>query len=694
MSPRGRIAAGVGLALYVGLCILVQAYAAEPLPPLVWVPIVHAVVLAVVCGLTALLVFGQADSTGRRAYLMLGSTYLFVAVLLLSFPMYFPGGFGGSEPLIGSMQSAPRLFYLWHFVFVIGLSVSCWMFRWEPKRRPEVITPALTTRYVVATVIGALLAVLLAGMPGPSIYVPDAGVNALGTMLDHLFLILSVAGTVLAFSLGRGGSPMQRWLAAALLLQLGAALANLNTNRWTFGWYFDRVFGAFAMTTLLIILGFELSRVGRMTHSVAARDPLTQCQSRAGFTQSLNREIAGARGLARSLALLWIDLDGFKGVNDQFGHRLGDQVLNEMGARIRHQVREHDHVGRLGGDEFGVLLCDWEGDDHPTVVAERLLATLREPVHVDDLLLHVTASIGVAALPADGLEPDELMTRADLAMYSAKNSGGDRAVTFSEDLGSDAVDRAQLRHELARAVHARDFELAYQPIVDLTDGVIGGVEALARWSREDEWVSAGEFIAFAEASGQIVAIGRQLLEVLERDIDQVLAVLPPDAFLSVNLSARELADDRLIDQLITGPLRSRSERVVIEVTESAQLVPGGASLGDIVDRLRGVGYGLAIDDFGAGLSNFDRLQQLRPDMLKVDRSLVVRAGSGLEGGMAFLSAARSVAESLGCRIVAEGVETESERAAVEQLGIRLAQGNLLGEPVSLPRLPIYLGSAH
>ena len=189
-------------------------------------------------------------------------------------------------------------------------------------------------------------------------------------------------------------------------------------------------------------------------------------------------------------------------------------------------------------------------------VAQRILAALREPMHVEDLLIHITGSIGIATFPGDGDHPDELITRADLAMYAAKNAGGDRYLQFSAELGSEAMDRAQLRHDLARAVLDGEFELAYQPIVALESGAVAGVEALARWRHHGQLDPAAQFMAFAERTGQIVAIGRLILEVVERDIDQVLATLPADGFLAINLSARELADDQHLDRLLAGPLQA------------------------------------------------------------------------------------------------------------------------------------------
>jgi diguanylate cyclase (GGDEF)-like protein len=695
MSRAGRVAAWAGGVAYLLAALAVLWQGDDPWPALLWVPVAHALILAVVCGLTSMILYGQAKATGRGGYLWLGGTYLYVAVLMLAFPLFFPGGFGGDEPLLGGEQSAPWLFYIWHYAFLGGLAVSVVVFHVDRirARRPGLAVGKGPSVLVVA--IGAVVTVAFVGIEEtdlrPTLYVPGGGLTDLGIALDWLLLWMSLAVAGFALWVQRGGTLIQRWLAAVLLLQLGSAIVNMNSQRWSLGWYFDRLFGVVALTSLLVVLVHSLARAGEATSIVATQDALTRSESRASFTQSMDREIAAARLLGQSVALLWVDLDGFKGVNDQFGHQVGDDVLRLTVRRILGQVREGDHVGRMGGDEIGVLLCEGVQEAKVPAVAERILTALREPVHVDELLIHITGSIGIATYPVDGERPNDLISRADLAMYAAKNAGGDRYLQFSAELGSEAMDRAQLRHDLARSVRSGDFDVAFQPITDLTSGSVVGVEALARWRHDDDEVPASQFMAFAERTGQIVAIGRRILDVLERDVDQVLAALPSGGFLSVNLSARELGDEVHLERLLTGPLQGSAGRIVLEVTESSEL--GRSDVTRRLERLRDVGYRLAVDDFGAGFSNFARLEAMRPDILKLDRSLVSRAGSGVEGGVAFLVAARSVAESLRCEVIAEGVQTAEERGVVLASGITLAQGYLLGRPAPLAQLPAAVAAA-
>ncbi|MGB7980540.1 MAG: EAL domain-containing protein [Candidatus Nanopelagicales bacterium] len=690
LSGLGRLAAWVGGIAYLGASVAVLLRGDDPWPALLWVPIAHALVLAVVCGLTALLLYGQASLVRRRGYVWLGGTYLYVSILLLCLPVFYPGGFGGQDPLLGGLQSAPWLFYIWHVAFAGGLLASAWVLHTDrvTYRRPGL---RMDPRWsALGVVIAGLLTAALVAAPEralrPILVDQDGRLTSLSVALDWGLLGLSLAGAGLALWWQRGGAVIQRWLSAVLLLQLGAAIVNMNTDEWSFSWFFDRLFGMVALTGLLMVLVYNLARAGHATSVAAHSDGLTRSKSRVAFTHAMIEEIAAARARGSSVALLWVDLDGFKSVNDQFGHPVGDDVLAVMVARVLGQVRDGDHVGRLGGDEIGVLLGQGAQQVRAVDVAERILAALREPIHVEELLLHITGSLGIATFPTDGATPDELFIRADLAMYAAKSGGGDQCVQFSAELGSEAMDRAQLRHDLARGVRGAEFELVYQPIVTLTSGAVAGVEALARWRHDGTLVPAARFMAFAERTGQIVAIGRRILDVVERDIEQVLAALPDDGFLTVNLSARELADQIHLDRLLTGPLQAWSGRVVIEVTESSELMER-PDLAHGLLRLRSAGYRLAVDDFGAGFSNFARLQAMRPELLKVDRSLVVRAGTGAEGGMAFLAAARSVAQSLQSQVIAEGLETPAERDAVLATGITLAQGYLLGRPVALELLP-------
>ncbi|MFN8125053.1 MAG: EAL domain-containing protein [Candidatus Nanopelagicales bacterium] len=693
LSTSGRIMWAVGVLAFAALTLIAASQGEGVLQQLVWVPITHSLVVGLVCAFTAALLFGQASTGGRRGYVWLGVTYLYVAGLLLGFPLFFPGTMGGDEPILGGWQSSITIFYLWHITFVVGILATA-VVLWSDQRnhrRPGLRRPVWVT---IALVIGAVLLtdlILAAGRDIlPTLIDADGRINGLAGQLDMLVLALAIIACLVAGLTAWDGAEIQRWLFAVSLLALGEAVVNFRSiGRWSVAWYYDRLLAMIALTSLFAALVWIIARIGRATSRLAMSDGLTGCESRASFTASLDREIAAAQHDGTTRALLWIDLDGFKSVNDQVGHAIGDEVLRTVVRRLSERVRPTDHVGRLGGDEFGVLLSDPVSDDRISVIADRMLSGLRDPIVIDNATALVTGSIGVATCPADGTTASALLSRADLAMYAAKNSGGDRWTRFSADLGSLAAGRADLRHNLAAAVRSGQFELDVQPIVAVAiagEPVIG-VEVLARWQTETERLPAGQFIEFATTTGQIIQIGRQVLDRLEQCIARLIDALPPDGFVAVNLSVKELTDDEIVQRLLLGPLGRYSRRLVLEVTESAEL-KAGTDADAHLDQLRLRGYSVAVDDFGAGFSNFSRLEQLRPLLLKIDRSLVVRAADEFPaGGTAFLEAAVSVGRNLGCGVVAEGVETPEQLQIARDLGIDFAQGYLLGRPMPVESWP-------
>lgn len=695
LTRGGWVAWGVGASLLVLGTAWVLDQSERMLQPLVWVPVTHALVVAIVCGFTAALLLGQASTSGQRAYQWLGATYLFLAGLLLGFPLFFPGVTGGVQPLLGGDQSSVNLYYLWHLMFVGGLLASM-VILWSDQRRRRRPGLRYPVRLTVAVVVFAVVITELMVSWGQAflprlIGSPSAVKGDLASALDVITLMVAVGATLFAAYAAWGGSMMQRWLLALSLLALAeAVVSQRSTARWSVAWYYERVFAMVALTALFAALVLILARIGRATSRLALSDPLTGCESRAAFTASLERELAAAHRTGTGRALLWIDIDGFKSVNDQVGHPIGDEVLRVVVARICDRIRPVDHVGRLGGDEFGVLLSDPVSSDRTALTAERLLSGLREPIVIDDTTTLLSASIGIASFPDQADTSLELLSRSDLAMYAAKNAGGDRYTTFSPEVGSLAWNNAALRYQLAAAIRGSEFVLDVQPIVALGDaagrqGEVVGMEVLVRWQTLTERVSAGRFIDFATASGQIIQIGRQVVTLIEAHIDRLLAVLPPDGFVALNLSVKELTDTEIVQRLLVGPLGRRSRQLILEVTESAELVPGSEAETNL-EQLRLRGYSVAVDDFGAGFSSFQRLEQLHPLLLKADRSLIVRASDQFQAdGTAFLQAAVSVARSLGCGVVAEGVETEDQLVIARELGVDFAQGYLLGRPTPVER---------
>ena len=390
------------------------------------------------------------------------------------------------------------------------------------------------------------------------------------------------------------------------------------------------------------------------------------------------------------MCILWIDLDAFREVNERLGNPLGDRILIETKARIDGQVGPSDIVGRVGGDEFAVVIPGI-GSAGAEVLAQRLLSVLSEPFHVMDSDVVLTASIGLASSDEQAVDPETVVRRATVGMQAAKEAGGSRFAWFSPALGADAVERAHLRHALTQAIRDRDFTLAYQPIVDLASGEVAGAEALVRWDWEGRPQEAGRFIGFAEESGLIVGIGRLVVDALARDVPPLLDAVDDDFVLTFNLSVRELADDAIVASLLEGPLSRHCDRLIVEVTESFEL-HGDTHAASNLDALRTCGYRTAVDDFGAGYSNFARLVELQPAIVKIDRSIVVRAGGGSAEGMATMQATTDVARALRARVLAEGVESNDEAEAVIRMGIDLAQGYRYARPMTLAAVISYWAS--
>lgn len=683
--PRTKWLGALAILAYAAVIGYIATHGSTYLPPVVWVPVAHAIVVAVACGFTAVIILGQATTSGRRGYLVLGGTYLYVALLLVGFPLVFPGAIVAEGSLIGGPQSSISIFYAWHIVALLGL-ITAINVLWLDQRTHR--RPGLSVSVAQVVVVVACLAIttIVLAAAQPISFLGDAGeLLPVGTAMDVAILGLAIAAVVSAALAARRGAQIQCWLLAVAILLLGEAVLNLVAlGRWSVAWYFNRLFGMIALATLFGVLLVLVSRVGRATSTLAAADPLTGCESRASFGKSLDREIASSQTNGTTRALLWIDLDGFKSINDQLGHVVGDDVLRTAVQRIQQQVRTGDHVGRLGGDEFGVLLCDQVCEDTLDAVAERILMHLREPMAIGTNSILLSGSIGIASTgDRDTPMGTQLLHHADLAMYAAKRNGGDRSQRFDSDLDHDALDRAQLRLALSRAIREGAFELDYQPIVDLRDGRVIGAEALARWRRGHDRLSASEFISYATQTGQITPIGRQLMEKVEAELPFLLSRLQPEGFASVNLSVRELTDSEILERLQHGPIATLADRVVLEITDSTELSDAEPHLSE----LRSLGYRVALDDFGAGFSNLNRLEQLHPQLIKVDQSLVARAGCGRKGGEAFLAAAVSVAECLDCDLVAEGVQSATEEAAVRRLGIAMGQGYRFGRPVPLDRWP-------
>jgi diguanylate cyclase (GGDEF)-like protein len=412
----------------------------------------------------------------------------------------------------------------------------------------------------------------------------------------------------------------------------------------------------------------------------AVHDALTGLPNRVLLHERLERELRHGT----STVLMIVDLDDFKAVNDTLGHAHGDRLLQHVGGRLRSALERGDLLARLGGDEFAVLLQGPVDSATGVIVAERLVATLDEPFELDGVLLQVRASIGVSCFPDHGTEADDLLRRADVALYCAK-AAQQPVELYSAAHDHYSVDRLMLAGQLRRGIAAGEIVLEYQPKYPLDGGRPRGVEALARWQHPDLGrVGPDGFVPLAEQAGLI----NQLTDVVLAGAIAQCARWQRDGLalrVSVNLSPRSLTD-RELPRRIGQLLRSHDvapESLQLEITES-RAVPAGRGTASVADELRAMGVSIAIDDFGTGFSSLVQLQRLPVDEIKIDRSFVAMMGQS-ESDTAIVRSTIDLARNLGLHVTAEGVETEAARAQLAAMGCELAQGYGLCPPVSATR---------
>ena len=440
---------------------------------------------------------------------------------------------------------------------------------------------------------------------------------------------------------------------------------------------------------LMAQIGTQLGRVierqqaaDQLRHQ-ATHDALTGLPNRVLIRDHLSRALSRERRRpGEQLAVFFVDLDGFKAINDTLGHATGDRVLRDIAGRLKAIIRPHDTLGRLGGDEF-VVVCEGLTRELPVAtIAERLAGALRDPLRLDGEEFIVTASIGVSMSGGDE-DPDELIEQADAAMYRSKELGRNRYEVFSEDLRVRLAARVETERALRRAVDLDELRLLYQPELDLRTGRVVGVEALLRWQRGDVLVPPMEFIPLAEETGLIVGLGAWVLREAVRQSrewhdDDALARVP---WMAVNLSVRQLSDPALIET-VAGALATRgadAAKLFLEVTESLILEDADAGLSLLAD-LKALGTEIAIDDFGTGYASLSHLRKFPASLLKVDRSFIATVADDPRT-RAIVAAIVDMAHALGLESVAEGIETAEQLAVVRELGCDLGQGYLFARPL-------------
>jgi diguanylate cyclase (GGDEF)-like protein len=448
-----------------------------------------------------------------------------------------------------------------------------------------------------------------------------------------------------------------------------------------------------ALQVMVVLLWRKDILVRRELNYQAKHDDLTGLPNRIFLRGKLRGTLAQLRSMSggeESIAIVFIDLDHFKEVNDSYGHQFGDEVLKEVARRFRLTLRKTDTICRLGGDEFIVLL-DTVGDNNLIITTiERIMDCMKEPVISDSRKLYLSASFGVATFPADGDRATDLLKNADAAMYKAKQKGRNRYCFYSAEMTEKAIERLTLETKLRQAIEDDAFEVYYQPQVDGRTGAIVGLEALIRWFDEGKLISAGKFIPLAEDTGLIVPMD---LLVMEKAIAQLglwkTAGLHPGT-LALNLSTRQLQHPDFIDILEEklATYECKPEWIELEITEGHIMGDPEAAI-IFLKRLAGKNIRLAIDDFGTGYSSLSYLKKLPLNKLKIDRSFV-RDLPDDEDGVTITTTIIALATNLNLEIIAEGVETEEQRKLLVELGCPQLQGFLYSPALPAEEIEQYL----
>jgi diguanylate cyclase (GGDEF)-like protein len=499
----------------------------------------------------------------------------------------------------------------------------------------------------------------------------DEALAPAGALLDQLTIrgaLFALVGVVLSLLLGGWiSSPVRRLALSARAMEKG------DFNRPV----------PIAGPSEVRALGRGFATMARAIADLAQHDVLTGLPNRRLLNERLTQAIALARRRDTQLAVLFLDLDRFKHVNDSLGHEVGDRLLQSVSRRLQAAVRTSDTISRQGGDEFVLLLSEVVHGSDAARTAQKIVAALAAPHGIDRHELHITASIGVSLYPDDGQDAETLLKNADAAMYHAKARGPNSYQFFRSDMNTRAVERQRIEVDLRRALNRREFVMHYQPKLNLLTGEMTGAEALIRWIHPDRGlVPPMQFVPIAEDSGFIVPIGRWVLgEVCQQArtwIDAGLSPLP----VSVNISGLEFRDRDFLENVydVLGTHRLEPRFLELELTESV-LMQHAKSTASVLKALKEIGVQIAIDDFGTGYSSLSYLRQFPIDVLKIDRSFVHEITAHPDR-TPIVSAVISMGKGLNHRVIAEGVETRSQLAFLQASGCGEGQGYYFSQPVA------------
>ena len=515
-------------------------------------------------------------------------------------------------------------------------------------------------KYSAALVMGAAIALMhYTGMAALNLVVPEGTPLQLRSSDNRSQLVLIVASITL------------------LILNLSLAAA------WIGRKLDDKERDLQRVNTLLV----QLDQARASLEQVAHFDPLTELLNRRGFNRVFAATLEEHVVTGRSLAVMFLDIDHFKRINDSLGHDAGDDLLREVAQRIRNALRERDIIARFGGDEFCVV-ASLDSSADPRALAARMLEQMKEPINLAERRIVMTTSIGISLFPQDGSSADELLKHADLALYQSKGSGRNVMHFFNPHLKQKVSLELQLEEDLRQALQQnRGLLLYYQPIIDLRSGTLSKLEALVRWNHpEHGLLSPDRFIAIAEANGFIDQLDNWVLQRACLDLNRLEQLGYPQLKVAVNCSALNLANDQLperIEQLLTAT-RCSAHCLELEVTESALLSNINRAIG-LLEQIRALGLSLSIDDFGTGYSSLAYLRRLPLDTLKVDRSFIQDVANSSQD-REIVHAIIAMAHALHLKVVAEGVETAEQLAFLQEHACDQVQGYLFSKPLPLEEI--------
>ncbi|WP_238549484.1 putative bifunctional diguanylate cyclase/phosphodiesterase [Congregibacter litoralis] len=421
----------------------------------------------------------------------------------------------------------------------------------------------------------------------------------------------------------------------------------------------------------------------RSLEHLAHHDALTGLPNRLYLIDKLNHALQNPDKQAASLAVLFLDLDHFKDINDSLGHSLGDEVLRAVSRRLSDCVRKADIIARLGGDEFTIVLQGVGSSVIAVEVAQKILLAFEQPIIIGERALTVGTSIGISVSPDDGLTTEELLRNADAAMYRAKRNGRNTFMHYTPDMTERALARLSLESDMRRALEREEFHVAYQPQVDMHSGALIGVEALLRWDHPEKGaISPKHFIPIAEENGQILALGKWVLQkVCAEQIRLADAGLAGIRF-AVNVSGRQLLHEGFLE-FIEGMIKTgtcRGEALELEITESV-LLSEPELAAEAMQAIRKLGIAISVDDFGTGYSSLAYLKQYPLNRLKIDASFVRDIVIDPDD-RAIAQTIIALGNALNLEVIAEGVETEEQRAILVNDGCSLGQGFLFSRPLA------------